>query len=90
VTLARSTDGGQTFENYAWSDRTYDPRGTCLGDYIGIAALGGLVYGAWPEDVPTEEPQVVPPALAQWNDKPLDNAAWPSRPTAIRVASAIF
>lgn len=49
VVLARSTDGGQSFVNYAWTDTPFDPRGVFLGDYTGIAALGDRVYGVWTE-----------------------------------------
>ena len=49
VTLARSTDGGRHFMNYAWTDRPFDPRGQFMGDYNGIAAYGGAVYGVWTE-----------------------------------------
>jgi hypothetical protein len=49
VVLARSTDGGQSFANYAWTTAPFDPEGQFIGDYTGIAALQGLVYGAWTE-----------------------------------------
>jgi hypothetical protein len=50
VTLGRSTDGGKSFENYVWSDKSFTPSpDDFLGDYIGIAALNGKVYGAWAE-----------------------------------------
>lgn len=50
VTLARSTDGGRSFTNYAWTRTAFDPRPSrFLGDYSGIAALGGRVYGIWTE-----------------------------------------
>ncbi|HEV2425282.1 MAG TPA: sialidase family protein [Terriglobia bacterium] len=49
VALARSTDGGQTFQNYAWTTDAFDPSGVFMGDYTGLAALGGRVYGAWTE-----------------------------------------
>ncbi len=49
IVLARSTDGGQSFSEYAWSDTTFDPGGAFLGDYTGLAALNGRVYGAWTE-----------------------------------------
>jgi hypothetical protein len=53
VVLARSTDGGQSFSNYAWTEKPFTPRGEAfLGDYTGIAALNGRVYGAW-----TEQPE---------------------------------
>lgn len=49
VALARSTDGGQTFQNYAWTTDAFDPGGVFMGDYTGLAALGGRVYGVWTE-----------------------------------------
>ena len=52
VTVARSTDGGQSFVNYAWTEKAFDPSEVFLGDYTGIAALGGRVYGAWTEKPP--------------------------------------
>jgi photosystem II stability/assembly factor-like uncharacterized protein len=58
VTLARSTDGGNSFQNYAW---TVDPfvasNQEFLGDYNGTASYNNRVYGAWTEDT-------VPPASA--------------------------
>lgn len=48
VVLARSEDGGQTFKNYAWTQDEFDPRGVFMGDYLGLAAWGNRVYGAWP------------------------------------------
>lgn len=49
MTLARSTDRGQTFTNCAWSEKTFDGRGAFLGDYTWLAAYDNLVYGAWTE-----------------------------------------
>jgi hypothetical protein len=49
VALARSTDGGQSFQNYAWTTTAFDPTGAFMGDYTALAALGGRVYGAWTE-----------------------------------------
>lgn len=51
VVLARSTDGGQSFTNYAWSESSFDPGDAFIGDYTGIAAWNGLVYGAWTETI---------------------------------------
>lgn len=51
VVLARSTDGGQTFANYEWSENSFDPSDVFLGDYTGISAMNGKVYGAWTETV---------------------------------------
>jgi hypothetical protein len=49
VVLARSTDGGQSFQNYSWTDQGFDAKGAFMGDYSGIAALNGRVYGIWAE-----------------------------------------
>ena len=53
VVLARSTNGGQSFTNYAWSDRAFDPGDQFIGDYTALTALNGRVYGAWTETVST-------------------------------------
>lgn len=53
VVLARSTDGGRSFANYAWTETPFDPKGVFLGDYTGIAAWGGRVYGVWTEKPPS-------------------------------------
>ena len=52
VILARSTDHGRTFNNYLWMDRPFDPNSDFIGDYTGIAALGGRIYGVWTEERP--------------------------------------
>ena len=58
VTLARSTDGGRTFINYAWTRDAFIPRrDDFLGDYIGLAALNNKVYGAWTEIAPPPAPK---------------------------------
>ncbi len=49
IVLARSTDGGESFINYTWSQTPFDPRGVFMGDYTGITALNGRVYGVWTE-----------------------------------------
>ncbi len=54
VTLARSTDGGASFQNYAWTNEPFEAGGVFFGDYSGIAALGGRVYGVWTEKPPLE------------------------------------
>jgi BNR/Asp-box repeat len=54
IVLARSTDGGQTFANYSWTATPFDPGDEFIGDYTGIAALNGRVYGVWTYgEVPT-------------------------------------
>ena len=52
VVLARSTDGGKSFQNYAWTRREFVPNQDFLGDYTGIAAYHGRVYGVWTEERP--------------------------------------
>jgi hypothetical protein len=54
VTLARSTDGGRTFQNYTWDPEAFQAEGDFLGDYLGITAFGNKVYGAWAHQT-TEE-----------------------------------
>ncbi len=49
VVLARSSDGGKSFANYAWTDEPFEAGGVFFGDYTGLAAFGGRVYGAWTE-----------------------------------------
>ncbi|MGH9727743.1 MAG: sialidase family protein [Candidatus Acidiferrales bacterium] len=56
VTLAHSPDGGKSFQNYAWTTQPFNTTGVFLGDYTGLAALDGRVYGIW-----TERPQVASP-----------------------------
>jgi hypothetical protein len=48
VVLARSEDGGRRFANYAWTQDEFDPGEVFMGDYLGLAAWGNRVYGAWP------------------------------------------
>jgi len=55
VTLARSTDGGRSFQNYAWTSEPFEAGGVFFGDYSGIAAWGGRVYGVWTEKPPDVE-----------------------------------
>ncbi|HLW78657.1 MAG TPA: sialidase family protein, partial [Terriglobia bacterium] len=52
VVLARSIDGGGSFANYAWTETAFDPGNVFLGDYTGLAALNGRVYGVWTEKPP--------------------------------------
>jgi hypothetical protein len=52
VVLARSSDTGHTFSNYAWTDDAFEASGVFFGDYSGIAAYGGRVYGIWTEKPP--------------------------------------
>ena len=52
VTLARSTDGGRSFQNFAWTTEPFEAGEVFFGDYSGIAASGGRVYGIWTERPP--------------------------------------
>jgi hypothetical protein len=56
VVLARSTDQGKSFANYAWTDNAFEAGGVFFGDYSGLAAFGGKVYGVWTEKPPGQEP----------------------------------
>ncbi len=53
-TLARSTDGGRSFANYAWNDAAFEGRNAFLGDYTWLTAYDGRVYGIWAETAPAE------------------------------------
>jgi len=51
VTLARSTDHGRTFKNYAWTENAFEGRGMFWGDYTWLVAHAGHVLGVWTEVV---------------------------------------
>lgn len=55
IVLARSIDQGHTFQNYAWSDEAFEASGVFFGDYTGLAAYGGHVYGIWTEKPAQQE-----------------------------------
>lgn len=90
VTLARSTDGGRTFANYAWSVTPADPKLASFGDYLGLAALDGRVYGAWVENA--REPRTAQSDAPEPKAGELDisEADCPSGPSEIRVGIADF
>jgi hypothetical protein len=71
LTLARSTDGGQTFKNYAWSTQPSDPKDIFMGDYMGITAYQGKVYGIWARTATAEEQS----ATQSLNSSKTDNSA---------------
>jgi hypothetical protein len=57
ITLARSTDGGRTFTNYAWSETPFESKQPAfLGDYTWLAAYGRKVYGIWTEAASDPQP----------------------------------
>ncbi|HET6178048.1 MAG TPA: sialidase family protein [Candidatus Sulfotelmatobacter sp.] len=84
VALARSTDGGRTFTNYAWTDELFEASDVFFGDYTGLAAYGGRVYGIW-----MEKPA---PAPAAAEKKPEDGKEAKPRPkgTIVKVGTADF
>ncbi|MEJ2720825.1 MAG: glycosyl hydrolase, partial [bacterium] len=48
VFVARSDDGGETFTNFRISESSFEPNGLIFfGDYINIAAIGGMVHPIW-------------------------------------------
>ncbi len=50
VWIARSDDGGETYENYKVSKNTFIPESDIFfGDYIDIDAYNGVIYPAWME-----------------------------------------
>ncbi len=88
VVLARSADGGRTFSNYAWTDEPFEAGGVFFGDYSGIAAYGGRVYGVW-----TEKPAPPPPPDSKESKDKTDEAkdAKPRpRGTVVKVGTADF
>jgi len=84
VVLARSTDGGHTFRNYAWTDEPFEAGGVFFGDYSGLAAYGGRVYGAW-----TEQPPSVPSATST-NKTDEKDAKLKPLGTVVKVGTADF
>lgn len=61
-TLARSTDGGRSFTNYAWTDSSFEGRNAFLGDYTWLTAYDGRVYGIWAETASIGSPSDPAPA----------------------------
>ncbi len=72
VTLARSTDGGKTFTNYAWTYTPFEGQQVFLGDYTWLTAYGNRVYGIWAEaaasgDAARRSPTVVRVGVADFS-----------------------
>lgn len=77
-TLARSTDEGKSFTNYAWEENPFEsPLPAFLGDYTWLAAYGRKVYGIWTEVVPSAQTEPT-------NGRP------PRPSTVVRVGFADF
>jgi len=81
MVLARSTDGGQSFTNYAWGDAQFEARPQ--GDYTWLTAYDQRVYGAWTEPVAPVAPAPTPGAAA-------GRGGGAGGPTVIRVGTADF
>lgn len=89
ITLARSTDGGKTFANYAWNAEPFDAEGVFMGDYTGIAAFNGRVYGIWtikPESKAPNGKSGAQGAMPQRNSPEY----WRLRGTQIQIGVADF
>jgi hypothetical protein len=85
VVLSRSTDGGSSFTNYAWTNDPFEASGVFFGDYTGLAAYGGRVYGAWMEKPPQ-------PTEAEAKNKTEDGKEAKPKPqgTVVKVGTADF
>ena len=86
VVLARSTDGGRSFANYAWTDEAFEASEVFFGDYSGIAAYGGRVYGIWTEKTAS------PPEAKDKTDADKDSKEAKSQPrgTVVKIGTADF
>ena len=85
VVLARSTDGGRTFINYAWTEEPFEAGGVFFGDYSGLAAYGGRVYGVW-----TEKPNPAPGPDGKEKTEDKKESKPQPRGTIVRLGTADF
>ena len=85
VVLARSTDQGRSFNNYAWTDEAFEAGGLFFGDYSGLAAYGGRVYGVW-----TEKPNPPPPSDDKSKPEETKEAKPQPRGTVVKLGTADF
>ena len=85
VVLARSTDGGHSFANYAWTEEPFEASGVFFGDYTGIAAFGGRVYGIW-----TEKPIVASETGKESAEKKAEEGKAKPSGTVVKVGVADF
>jgi hypothetical protein len=82
VVLARSTDSGRSFRNFAWTEEPFEAGGVFFGDYSGLAAYGGRVYGVW-----TEKPT---PSTNAEEKKADESKAQKREGTVVKVGTADF
>ena len=80
VTLARSTDGGNSFTNYAWTEEPFASHRQFIGDYLGITAWAGRVYGVWTQVVPIQSEK----------ESSTKGASAAQHRTTVRIATAQF
>jgi len=89
VVLARSTDGGHSFNNYAWTETPFEAGAVFFGDYSGLAAYGGHVYGVW-----TEKPVAAPTPETKADTKEKSEDTKEAKPqvrgTVVKVGMADF
>jgi hypothetical protein len=83
VVLARSTDGAHTFTNYAWTENPFEASGVFFGDYTGLAAYGGRVYGTWTEKPVAKKPE-------EGKEKEVSESKPQPRGTIVKVGTADF
>ncbi|MGZ4787948.1 MAG: hypothetical protein ACXVZX_05465 [Terriglobales bacterium] len=89
VVLARSTDGGRSFNNYAWTDEAFEASEVFFGDYSGIAAYAGRVYGIWTEK-PAPAPEAKDKTDADKDSKDSKEAKAQPRGTIVKIGTADF
>ena len=89
VILARSTDAGNSFRNYAWTTHPFNATGTFLGDYTGLAALDGRVYGIWTDRTASASAQGRS-GEASGQVRRGSPEYWKLHGTVIRIGVAIF
>jgi hypothetical protein len=87
MVLARSTDSGKNFKNYAWTNQPFEASNVFFGDYTGLAAYGGRVYGTWMEK-PVPEPELKDKTEEKKEDKK-ESKPQP-RGTIVKVGTADF
>lgn len=90
VVLARSTDNGRSFTNYAWTDNPFEASGVFFGDYTGLAAYGGRVYGIWTEKPPPPPEPAPEPTIKPEEPKESKEPKLPRRGTVVKVGIADF
>ena len=86
ITVARTSDGGRTFKNYAWTSETFAENDGFLGDYTSIAAFNDRVYGTW-----TWRPKPAPsPSTSAATPEARAAEARRMRATLVQVGTADF